>query len=69
MIISSISGPEPLRHDEHPDFYSVGRNDVTHIDEVREYHGTHETVWFHVFAGEKLVAKMNAVYTANVSYR
>jgi hypothetical protein len=66
--ITSVIGPEPMRTGEDPDFYSVGRNDVTKIDEWEQNLGSYAIIWFEVYTSKGLLAKMNAMHVAAVRY-
>lgn len=68
MKIKMVCGPEPRREGELPDAYLVGHGSVTSIETNEQNLGTYGIVWFNVFNGETLIASMNAMHVASVSY-
>jgi hypothetical protein len=67
--IASIVGPEPQRPGEDPDFYQVGRQGVTHIEEREQNFGTYGILWLEVYTAEGMVARLNAMHVANTTYQ
>lgn len=75
--IRAIFGHEPRRDGEAPTGYMIGTRPngagpdtkVTRIEEQVNNHGSYEDVWFMVFDGETLVAKMNAAAVAEVLFQ
>jgi hypothetical protein len=68
MKIKSIIGPEPVHKSEYPTTWFIDYDGVTEIREVTENLGTYGITWYEVHAGDKLIAKMNALHTAEVRY-
>jgi hypothetical protein len=74
--IRAIFGHETGRDGEVPTAYILGdrphgsgsTSKVTRIEQERENHGTHESMWFAVYDGELLIAKMNASAVAEILY-
>ena len=74
--IRAIFGHEPRRDGETPSGYMVGYRPhgagpdakVTRIEEQVNNHGSYEDVWFMIYDGETLVAKMNASAVAEVMF-
>lgn len=73
--IRLIVGMEPGREGEYPSTYSVGtklrspaQHTITRIERREENLGTYGIVWFDVFAGDILLASMNALATSEICY-
>ena len=68
--IDYISGPD----DEHPArrmfFVVAGAAVVTRIEAYHEYgNGDYGMTWFAVWAGDRLVARVNSAYIESVGYK
>lgn len=73
QTIKAISGLEPRREGEYPECYVVGHRgsatpEVTRIEMRLENLGSYGITWFDVFAGETLIASMNAIGVVSVEY-
>ena len=73
QTIKAISGLEPRREGEYPECYVVGQRgsaipEVTRIEMRLENLGSYGITWFDIFAGETLIASMNAMAVASVEY-
>lgn len=69
--IRAITGAESMRAGEYPSYYAVGcpvALDVNVTKIVIWSPGDYGVVWFHVLAGDALVASMNARFVALVEY-
>lgn len=66
--IKLINGAEPHREGEYPWAYLVGSDGVTEIVEDQENLGTYGITWFVVKSGDAVIAKMNALHVAHVSF-
>ncbi|KAB2666058.1 hypothetical protein F9K91_07970 [Brucella tritici] len=67
MKIKIIAGAEPHREGEYPWSYMVGCDGVTEIVEEDQNLGTYGITWFVVKSGDAVIAKMNALYVANIT--
>lgn len=72
--IIGIYGMEPRRDGEYPLSYAVGSPDsrtkrvLTRIEYEIEHRGTHDIVWFAVFAGNDVVARVSENAIAEIQY-
>lgn len=67
--IKYIVGMEPMRPDEPPVVYEVGKNNVAIIDRATENLGTYGLLVYKVYdAKGNIMAEMNAMAVAEVVY-
>lgn len=62
--IQSVCGQEPMRSDELPDYYEVGKGGVTKII-IEPDQGIH---WIRVFVDSELAVSMNLAFVATIHY-
>jgi len=66
--IKCICGAEPRREGEVPEYYMVESHTVTRIEPREQNFGSYGILWFDVFKGDTLIASMNAMHVASVTY-
>ena len=70
--IKLIAGAEPARAGDYPTTYGVGFHSnkrlITRIERREENLGTYGILWFDIFAGDVLLASMNAMAVSEVHY-
>lgn len=67
--IRGIYGEEPPREGEYPIAHVVGFDGVTSITETDQNLGDYGIHWFHVWAENREVARMNARYVVQIDFQ